>query len=53
MGVDATKIGSDWASQRIKTYLNESHTQCIPINKSGEIITTLIDNSNIQSTVLE
>ena len=43
-GVDATKIGSDWASQRIKNLsLMKAILNAFQINKSGEIITTLID----------
>lgn len=43
-GVDARKIGSDWASQRIKNLsLMKAILNAFQINKSGEIITTLID----------
>ena len=43
-GVDATTIGSDWASQRIKNLsLMKAILNAFQINKSGEIITTLID----------
>jgi protoporphyrinogen oxidase len=43
-GVDARTIGSDWASQRIKNLsLMKAILNAFQINKSGEIITTLID----------
>ena len=43
-GVDAKTIGSDWASQRIKNLsLIKAILNAFQINKSGEIITTLID----------
>ena len=43
-GVDATTIGADWASQRIKNLsLMKAILNAFQINKSGEIITTLID----------
>ena len=43
-GVDAKTIGSDWASQRIKNLsLMKAILNAFQINKSGEIITTLID----------
>ena len=43
-GVDATTIGADWASQRIKNLsLMKAILDAFQINKSGEIITTLID----------
>ena len=43
-GVDASTIGSDWASQRIKNLsLMKAILNAFQINKSGEIITTLID----------
>lgn len=43
-GVKATTIGSDWASQRIKNLsLMKAIINAFQINKSGEIITTLID----------
>jgi protoporphyrinogen oxidase len=43
-GVDARTIGSDWASQRIKNLsLMKAILNAFRINKSGEIITTLID----------
>ena len=43
-GVKATSIGSDWASQRIKNLsLMKAILNAFQINKSGEIITTLID----------
>ena len=43
-GVDARTIGSDWASQRIKNLsLLKAILNAFQINKSGEIITTLID----------
>jgi len=43
-GVDAKTIGSDWASQRIKNLsLMKAILNAFSINKSGEIITTLID----------
>ena len=43
-GVDAKKIGSDWASQRIKNLsLMKAILNAFRINNSEEIITTLID----------
>ena len=43
-GVDARTIGSDWASQRIKNLsLMKAILNAFQINKSGEVITTLID----------
>ena len=43
-GVKADTIGSDWASQRIKNLsLMKAILNAFRINKSGEIITTLID----------
>ena len=43
-GLDARTIGSDWASQRIKNLsLIKAILNAFQINKSGEIITTLID----------
>ena len=44
MGCTCNKIGSDWASQRIKNLsLMKAILNAFQINKSGEIITTLID----------
>ena len=43
-GVDARTIGSDWASQRIKNLsLMKAVLNAFHVNKSGEIITTLIN----------
>ena len=43
-GVEATKIGADWASQRIKNLsLWKAIINSFFPNKSGEVITTLID----------
>ena len=43
-GVDAREIGADWAAQRIKNLsLLKAVLNSLKINKSGEIITTLID----------
>jgi len=43
-GVDAKNIGSDWASQRIKNLsLLKAILNAFKINRSGEVITTLID----------
>ena len=43
-GVDAKEIGADWAAQRIKNLsLFKAVLNSLKINKSGEIITTLID----------
>ena len=43
-GVEATKIGSDWASQRIKNLsLWKAIMNAILPNRGGEVITTLID----------
>ena len=43
-GIDANKIGADWASQRIKNLsLGKAILNSLSKNKSGEVITTLID----------
>jgi len=43
-GVDATKIGADWASQRIKSLsLGKAIINAFRGENSGEVITTLID----------
>ncbi len=43
-GVDAKEIGADWAAQRIKNLsLLKAILDSLKINKSGEIITTLIN----------
>lgn len=43
-GIEANKIGSDWASQRIKNLsLSKAILNAFLKNKSGEVITTLID----------
>lgn len=43
-GIDATQIGADWASQRIKNLsLGKAIINSLLPNKSGEVITTLID----------
>jgi protoporphyrinogen oxidase len=43
-GIDANKIGADWASQRIKNLsLMKAIMNSFKFNKSDEIITTLID----------
>ncbi len=43
-GIEANKIGSDWASQRIKNLsLSKAILNAFFKDKSGEVITTLID----------
>ena len=43
-GIEASKIGSDWASQRIKNLsLMKAILNAFNVGKSQEIITTLID----------
>tara|TARA_B100000674_G_C37949238_1_gene966443 strand:+ start:778 stop:2211 length:1434 start_codon:yes stop_codon:yes gene_type:complete len=43
-GIDANKIGADWAAQRIKNLsLFKAILNSLNINRSSEIITTLID----------
>jgi protoporphyrinogen oxidase len=43
-GIEASKIGADWAAQRIKNLsLAKAILNSLKINKSDEIITTLID----------
>ena len=43
-GIDANKIGADWAAQRIKNLsLFKAILNSLKFNKSGEIITTLIN----------
>ena len=43
-GIEANKIGADWAAQRIKNLsLFKAILNSLNINRSGEIITTLID----------
>ena len=43
-GIDAKDIGADWAAQRIKNLsLLKAILDSLKLNKSGEIITTLIN----------